>query len=194
MLKSMHLCNYLQCIHLYSFGGGKIILTKKNRFFFSKIFFSFSMHSFTVLSLLYTCLYMRLNEVSKIHIYKLNVYNILKIWDSKLICKTSVWFISIYFKSPFYLAKLKYVVTLRKLMYFKSYWNKNLIKLSFYFQIQVHGCTGKLSFSKMGVRNETYLQLKSLGTSRNGTVRILTHQDKYSIYFNLWSSAWKVIF
>lgn len=194
MLKSMHLCNYLQCIHLYSFGGGKIILTKKKTQVFFRIFFSFSMHSFTVLSLLYTFIYMMLIEVSNIHIYKVNVYNILKIWNSKLICKTSVWFISIYFKSPFYLAKLKYVVTLRKVMYFKSYWNKNLIKLSFYFQIQVHGCTGKLSFSKMGVRNETYLQLKSLGTSRNGTVRILTHQDKYSINFNLWSSAWKVIF
>lgn len=148
------------------------------------------MHSFTVLSLLYTCIYMMLIEVSNIHIYKVNVYNILKIWDSKLICKTSVWFISIYFKSPFYLAKLKYVVTLRKLMYFKSYWNKNLIKLSFYFQIQVHGCTGQLSFSKMGVRNETYLQLKSLGTSRNGTVRIW-----HIIFFlKLWFSAWKVIF
>lgn len=90
MLKSMHLCYYLQWIHLYPFGGGKIILTKKkNRFFFSKIFFSFSMHSFTVLSLLYTCIYMMLIEVSNIHIYKVNVYNILKIWDSKLICKTS---------------------------------------------------------------------------------------------------------
>lgn len=194
MLKSMHLCNYLQCIHLYSFGGGKIILTKKNPgFFFRKYFFLFQcIH--LLFFLCYIHLYMMLIEVSNIHIYKVNVYNILKIWDSKLICKTSVWFISIYFKSPFYLAKLKYVVTLRKVMYFKSYWNKNLIKLSFYFQIQVHGCTGKLSFSKMGVRNETYLQLKSLGTSRNGTVRILTHQDKYSIYFNLWSSAWKVIF
>lgn len=194
MLKSMHLCNYLQCIHLYSFGGGKIILTKKNPvFFFRKYFFFFNAFIYCSFFAIYMFTY-EVKEVSKIHIYKLNVYNILKIWDSKLICKTSVWFISIYFKSPFYLAKLKYVVTLRKLMYFKSYWNKNLIKLSFYFQIQVHGCTGKLSFSKMGVRNETYLQLKSLGTSRNGTVRILTHQDKYSIYFNLWSSAWKVIF
>nr|XP_022327935.1 glutamate receptor ionotropic, kainate 3-like isoform X2 [Crassostrea virginica] len=35
--------------------------------------------------------------------------------------------------------------------------------------IRVDGCTGKLSFSKMGVRNETYLQLKSLATNKNGT-------------------------
>ncbi|XP_062608571.1 glutamate receptor ionotropic, kainate 3-like isoform X2 [Saccostrea cucullata] len=34
--------------------------------------------------------------------------------------------------------------------------------------IRVDGCTGKLSFSKMGVRNETYLQLKSLATDRDG--------------------------
>lgn len=41
--------------------------------------------------------------------------------------------------------------------------------------IQVHGCTGQLSFSKMGVRNETYLQLKSLGTSRNGTTNLFQY-------------------
>ncbi|XP_048776991.2 glutamate receptor ionotropic, kainate 2-like isoform X2 [Ostrea edulis] len=41
--------------------------------------------------------------------------------------------------------------------------------------IRVHGCTGKLSFSKKGVRNETYLQLKSLATSRNGTTHLFQY-------------------
>ena len=46
------------------------------------------------------------------------------------------------------------------------------------FQIRVDGCTGKLSFSKMGVRNETYLQLKSLATNKNGTVCISVENSR----------------
>lgn len=144
-------------------------------------------------------IHMRLNEVSNIHIYKINGNKILKIWDLKLICKTSVHLHL--FQVTVVPWKLKYVVTLRKKCVLNHIDKKNLSILSilsFYFQIQVHGCTGQLSFSKMGVRNETYLQLKSLGTSRNGTVRILTHYhyDKYVYinYIKLWCSAWKIIF
>jgi hypothetical protein len=46
----------------------------------------------------------------------------------------------------------------------------NTLQATSGFQIRVDGCTGKLSFSKKGIRNETYLQLKSLATSKNGTV------------------------
>lgn len=84
MLKSMHLCNYLQFTHLYSFGGGKKFSIKNVIFW--KYFFSFSMH---LLFFLYY-IHMRLNEVSNIHIYKINGNKILKIWDLKLICKTLV--------------------------------------------------------------------------------------------------------
>lgn len=84
--------------------------------FIWKYFFSFSMH---LLFFLYY-IHMRLNEVSNIHIYKINGNKILKIWDLKLICKTSVHLHL--FQVTVVPWKLKYVVTLRKKMCFESYW------------------------------------------------------------------------
>lgn len=124
MLKSMHLCNYLQFTHLYSFGGGKKFSIKNVIFW--KYFFSFSMH---LLFFLYY-IHMRLNEVSNIHIYKIKGNKILKIWDLKLICKTAVHLHLHVFQVTVVPCKLKYVVTLRK----NVFWIVLIKKIFQYFQ------------------------------------------------------------
>lgn len=126
MLKSMHLCNYLQFTHLYSFGGGKKFSIKNVIFW--KYFFSFSMH---LLFFLYY-IHMRLNEVSNIHIYKIKGNKILKIWDLKLICKTSVHLHL--FQVTVVPWKLKYICGyLEKKMCFESYWLKKIFQYFQYF-------------------------------------------------------------